>query len=112
MKVWSLPTLQSVQRWEDLRNFASQALNNFSQIFSNNVSFGDNVFCQIVTGVSITSTSDTKISHTLGVVPIGIIVLKQTDFGVLKQTSQAWTTTEIYLNASIDGDYTIAIIGG
>lgn len=111
MKVWALPSVQSVTDWTQLRRFVSQNTTNVSQILSNNVAFLDNVFCQIVR-VQISATEATRIPHSLGVIPIGTITLKQSVAGSTIETSVVWTTNEIYLQASTAGEYTIAILGG
>lgn len=112
MKIWSLPSLQSVTSWEDLRRFSSQALTNFSQVLSRGIGFQDNINCQIVDVVL--GSSETAIPHTLGVVPIGYLVLKAytTVASYPVAGSTAWTDTVIYLQTdSANTDFTIAIIG-
>lgn len=112
MKVWSLPGLQSVKSLEDLRRFVTQSLTNVTQILSNGVGFQDNINCQIV-DVRL-GLSETAISHSLGVIPIGYIVLKaySTAGSYPVVGSTAWTTEKIYLQTdSSNIDFTIAIIG-
>lgn len=100
MKVWSLPSLQSVQSWQDLRRFSSQALTNFSQVLSRNVGFTDNINCQIV-DIVIQSGVETKIPHTLGKVPIGYLLIDNDDFLLLAHGPTAWTDTDIYLISNL-----------
>lgn len=109
MKVWSLSGLQSVKSWEDLRRFVSQGLTNITQILSNNVGFLDNVNCQIVE-VTV-NTTETTIPHTLGVIPIGFIVLNSASFDYPKAGTTAWTIENIYLIANTQAIFKIAIIG-
>lgn len=112
MKVWSLPSLQSVTSWEDLRRFTSQSLTNISQILSGRVGFQDNVNCQIVDVVL--GLSELAIPHTLGVVPIGYLVLKaySTAGAYPVAGTSAWTDKVIYLQTdSANVSFKIAIIG-
>jgi len=113
MKIWSLPSLQSVGSWQDLRRFTSQALTNFSQALSRNIGFSDNIDCQIVNTILLNGPLNT-IPHNLGKVPIGAMVLNQAAGGiVIKNIVQDpdWTDTNIYLRCTVTGQYTLIIVG-
>lgn len=112
MKIWSLPGLQSVKSWEDLRRFSTQAFFNITQVLTRGIGFQDNINCEIV-DVRL-GLSESAINHKLGVVPIGYIVLKaySTAGSYPVAGSSAWTTDTIYLQTdSSNIDFTIAIIG-
>lgn len=109
MKLWSLPSLQSVRTWEDLRRFSTQAITNFYQVLTRNVGFNENIHCQIVTATI--ETTNTPINHNLGVVPIGFIVIAANDFQYPRTGTTAWTKDTIYLFANTRAAYTIVILG-
>lgn len=109
MKLWSLPGLQSVQTWQDLRRFTNQAITNFYQVLTRNVGFSDNIHCQIVNPTI--DTTETAVPHNLGVVPIGFIVLNATDTQYPRGGTTPWTNITIYLIANARTAYKIAIIG-
>ena len=110
MKVWSLPGLQSVSTWEDLRRFSTQALTNFSQILSKGIGFQDNINCQIVE-FTATGGVEATVPHNLNVIPIGYIVIDCNNYEVLKRGDTPWTTSNIYLIAQNSTVYKIIILG-
>lgn len=111
MKVWALPSVQSLKSWQDLMRFTTQSLTNFSQILAGNVGFSDNIFCQIVTGVTLT-TSQVAIEHTLGRTPIGYLVLQRDAAQVVYNGTSRWNKTTIYLRAGGTVVCDIAVLGG
>lgn len=101
-----------IERSNDVKNLgrqAAQALTNVFNILNGNISFSDNIKCQVITG-QVLSTSSTKISHKLGVIPAGFLVINSTTgTGVFASSSLTWTKTEIYLTA-VAGTPTVSLI--
>ena len=65
---------------------------------------------QVFTSNVIAYTEDT-ISHTLGSVPIGYIVLSRNKAGVLYSGSTAWDSTSMYLKSNVASTaYTIFLL--
>ena len=65
---------------------------------------------QVFTSNAIADTEDT-ISHTLGAVPIGYIVLGRDKAGVLYNGSTAWTSTSIYFKSNVASTtYTVFLL--
>lgn len=63
--------------------------------------------------ISLIAATDTKIAHTLGVIPNGILVVKiDTDDVIFAPagTSTAWTTTNIWLRTNSNVNASIYII--
>lgn len=110
MKIWSLPGLQSVTDWEQLRRFVTQAITNFSQALTKGLGFTDNMDCQIITA-DIVAGVDNPVNHKLGKVPIGYIVIGQYTTGVLITSSTTWTSETIYLRCSVTDRFTFILIG-
>lgn len=112
MKVWSLPSIQSIKSFEDLRRFVNQSLTNFSQILSRGVGFGDNINCQIFEIDLIASTS-VVLNHSLGAVPIGFLTIKTDQpLSILIPTADfTWTSTQVSIYATQDTIATIILLG-
>lgn len=111
MKVWSLPSLQSVGNWEDLRRFSSQALTNFSQILTKNVSFEDNIQCQVKQDLEFLAGIATTISHDLNVIPIGFLVIKTNRAMEFLSDYSGWNNQQIVIQSDTDGTASIIILG-
>lgn len=111
MKPWMPFQIQSVSSWEELRRFCSQGFQNIYAALNRKISFGDNIYCEIV-DVQIGPT-DTTIPHSLGVVPIGFLVLQLDTNLIIFNGQTAWTDRNIYLRASLGtANAKIAILGG
>lgn len=113
MKLWSLPTFQSLKTFEDLRRFVTQSTQNFYQILSKNVGFTENINCQIFEDVTILAGQSLVIDHKLGVVPIGFFVIKtnQPASLLIPTSGFTWTTTQVSLAATDSGTSTIILLG-
>lgn len=111
MKFWASFQTQSIKSLDDVVRFLSQAMSNISQILTNRVSFTDNMDAQVL-DIEITQ-SNQQITHTLGRVPIGFIVLSKTSAEEIYRGSVEWTDKHIYLSSSsiINISAKIAIIG-
>lgn len=110
MKPWMPFQIQSVNSWEDLRRFTSQGFQNLYSLMNGNVSFQDNINCQIKDLVLSTDTS--TISHNLGKIPYGFLVLNQNANANIWSASFSWNENSIYLTASATVTAKIAILGG
>lgn len=111
LKFWASFQTQSIKSLDDVVRFLSQAMSNISQILTNRVSFTDNIDAQVL-DIEITQ-SNQQITHTLGRVPIGFIVLSKTSAEEIYRGSVEWTDKHIYLSSSsiINISAKIAIIG-
>lgn len=113
MKVWSLPSIQSVVSWEDLRRFVNQSLTNLTQILSRGIGFNDNINCEIFSEITILAGTSLVIDHKLGVVPIGFLTIKtnQPVSSLIPTTGFTWTTTQVSLLATDSCTVTIILLG-
>lgn len=112
MKLWGLPQIQNLQSADDLKRFATQMLTNFYQILNKNVGFEDNMNVQLIRGKDILPVlTDVKVSHKLGVIPIGYIIVRQSAFAIIREGEAAWTTDAIYLQTDTVTTVDIIIIG-
>lgn len=111
MKFWGNQFSQGLQNWTDLRLWSTRNFTSLAQILNRNLTYTDNVFCQIkdVTGITGTNFS---ISHNLGIVPIGYISVNPTVAASLYVGTTAWTSTTIYLATTAPVDTKLIILGG
>jgi len=110
MKFWAPFQLQSIGNQEDLRRFVNQAINNLSQIVTNNINVQDNLNCQVV-GVTL-GTTEIAIQHNFARVPFGYLVLNQDANATIYSGASEWNATTIYLRASGTVYAKIGILGG
>lgn len=112
MQFWGNQFLQGLSSWEDLRTWTARGFTSLTQILNGKVMFSDNMFCQIVDISATTTSSNRKFEHTLGVVPIGYLVITTSSPGTdLTVGTTAWTNTAIYLSGSFPTHGTMIIIG-
>lgn len=110
MKFWAPFALQGSPDLKALVQFVTQSVTNTSQILTGNVNFQDNVQCTLVT-VLIT-TSETPVPHSLGIVPMGFLVLNADSPGIIYSGTSSWNDKYIYLKSTVSVTAKIAVIGG
>lgn len=110
MKPWMPFQIQSVTSWEELRRFCAQGFQNIYAALNRKIGFTDNIYCEIV-DVEL-GTNEIAIPHSLGVVPIGFLVLRQDTNVVIFDGLSAWNDRNIYLRAFTTVKAKIAILGG
>lgn len=106
-KIQSATDVSNLKDIEQLKRFVSIALNEFKDIVNGNLTFGENIKTKLL---NVTfSGVEASVSHGLGFVPNGyIIVGKSGDFNVYNGTT-AWTTTNLFLLASGNGSAKILV---
>jgi len=92
----------------DFYRAISEELMAMKIVFAERLTFGDatandNIAGRWLKDQSTHATPDTEViyDHNLGVVPVGILVVKQDKAGVIYAGSTAWTTTQISLKCSV-----------
>jgi hypothetical protein len=79
---------------------------NLNTAINGRLTFGDGVDIDNIAGKWVTFTSngsggtETAIAHNLGVVPVGVMVMKPQAAGTMVRGATAWTVTHIYLTFS------------
>lgn len=96
--------LQNVATWEDARRYVSEALTSILTQFNGKIDFGDNIRSAGPITVSFPNSSAVlAVSHSLGRIPTGYIILTQSAAGnvlVPAGANYAWTSSFMFLQAS------------
>lgn len=91
-------TRQEQDFYQTTQDFVTQVI----KILNRGIVFKDNVNCRTISYTSNGSANtEDGITHTLGKVPTGYIVVSQNKAGVVYNGSSTWTTTTIYLKNSV-----------
>lgn len=73
-------------------------INDTQAILNRGIMFSDNVDCRLVSFESSgTPDAENTVAHTLGKVPTGYIIYRQSAAGILYDGASEWTATNIYL---------------
>lgn len=104
MKFWSSGSLQSIKDLSGLTRFVSMMTQNLQQVLRNNITFKDNMKCQIVDFYFELSSTSYAIKHGLGVIPIGFMIIRTSRDGtnpgiIYWDGSPEWTTSTIFLRS-------------
>lgn len=110
MKFWGPFQIQDVKDISQVAQFVTQAITNLSQFMTGQVNFSDNIQCTLVD--QIIKITDTPVPHTLGLVPIGFLILNSDGPGIIYAGSTDWNKNYIYLKSSVQVTAKIAVIGG
>lgn len=110
MKFWAPFALQDSADLKTLVRFVTQSVTNISQLATGNVNFQDNIQCTI-TDTALSSV-ETPVPHSLGIVPIGFLVLNVDSPGIIYAGTSPWNNKYIYLRSSVSVTAKIAVIGG
>lgn len=113
MRVANTQVLNDKQPLKDQVTILQSQINKIFQCLQGRVSFGTGVDgvdgqniegqWQTYTSNAVANTEDT-LGHTIGSIPLGVIVVSQDKAGSLYQgptTGTAWTSTNIYLKCSV-----------
>jgi hypothetical protein len=83
-----------------------RALDAIALVLHGNISFGDGVSPDNIKGQWVTFTSsgtpdaENTVAHTLGVVPVGFLIVRAPKSGYVYEGGTTWTTTNIYLKCT------------
>lgn len=99
--------------WFDL----SRILDVIYKILRTNVSFGSVGFPDNMAGVmlsgntGVAANTQFTVTHNLGVIPVGFIILRRDQHCSIYDTGTAWTTTQIFVAADAPNvNYTIFVL--
>jgi hypothetical protein len=106
-----LPVYQLLRNWgkdkiEAFNRDVHQAVSHLVRVLNGNVGFGDGTDYDNIKGEWITFTSDVvagaenMIPHSLGMVPVGFILMVPPVTGTVNKGATPWTTSHIFLTCS------------
>lgn len=101
--------IQNLKDIEEVKRFLTNSITKIIQQLNGSLEFGPNVRAS---SSDVTFDGNVqKVSHGLGLVPQGYIVISQSAaFTIYKATSPDWDTNHIFLNASSNGTAKILVI--
>lgn len=106
--------LSNIPSFQDFQRFASALVNQLTQIINGNLNFKDNFKSSGPFTVAFPNGSTVMpVTHTLGIIPTGVLVIKLDSGQTIYAPSQStydWTTSTIYLQASGKVNATIYVI--
>lgn len=113
-RVKGVPSLSEVPTWQDLRRYASIAVERIMGQLNGGLSFGENITASGPSVVTFASATDIQVvGHNLGRVPQGFIVVKLDAAITVYQPSgdeNAWQNDKIFLRASGAGTATLYVV--
>jgi len=86
---------------------ADNDLNNIFMVLKGKVSFGDGTASENIKGqfltftTSATPNAENTIPHTLGIKPIGWLVINKDKVGDLYASATTWTSSSVFLKCSV-----------
>lgn len=113
-RVKGVPSLSDVPTWQELRRYASIAIDRIMGQLNGGISFGENITASGPSVVTFASSADIQtVGHNLGRVPQGFIVVKLSAGITVYQPAgaeNAWQSDKIFLTASGAGTATLYVI--
>jgi hypothetical protein len=100
-KVNQNPNVSNLTTWESLRDYTAILFNSIVDIISGNLSFADNHKCKILDYTFAVADIEYALTHDLGFVPSGYIVVNAAAATSVYNGSAQWTYKYIYVKASI-----------
>lgn len=113
-RVKGVPSISEVPTWQELRRYASIAIDRIMGQLNGGLSFGENITASGPSVVTFSGSGNVQmVSHNLGRVPQGFIVVNL-DAGItVYQASgagNAWQSDKIFLTASGAGTATLYVV--
>jgi len=112
MRPPTLPDLQNIKTFDQLKNFVTQNVKSFYAILNKGGFFLDQMNVAYKQGVILDNGTDTEVVHNLGSVPIGYIVIQQGGNGVVRRGDRGWNSTSIYLQSNTSMNCDLLILKG
>lgn len=100
---------------DSFKEFASRVSNSLKALvdtLNNSVTFRDNIKSNVVKSLVFTSGVELGVSHNLGVIPLGFLIVSKTTAADIRSGSSDWTTDRINLIANANVVADIIILGG
>lgn len=111
MKPWYNYAINIADTKEAFR-LISIALKNLMDLLNNNVTFSDNISCQVLKSVILVNGIELGIEHNLNRVPFGFLIKSQSASASVYNGTTEWNDRKIYLIASADVTVDIIVLGG
>lgn len=112
MKFWSSQFTQGIKTFDEFKIWVTRNFTSIAEILQKGISFSDNMFSQTLDFVNQSANTDLKVPHTLGVVPVGYLVVRTNNANLIIDGTTAWTNKEIYLNIPASSmNFTLIILG-
>ena len=105
----TIPDISQQNEWDDAKRFVSISFERIQDLFSNNITFGDNFNGQIVSAVFATANAEVTIAHTLNRVPTGFIPVLPSVAMSVYNGSTPWTASSVYLKSTVAGNCNILV---
>lgn len=112
MRSSASPNLDNIDTFEDFKRQVTKFTQDIAQIVNNNLSYADNFNAQIKSAIFTAPNTDLLITHTLGRVPSGYHLLRNSSGMVIYDGSvsaSVLTKTSITLRATVAGTASILI---
>ena len=107
----TIPSIVPIQLQQTNQNSSIVTdVTNLVLAVNGNLTFNDNFAGVFVSGT--VGTTSTAISHNLGSIPIGYIVVNQNSPAIIYSSGTSWSATTIYLAASTTTSGTLWLIAG
>ena len=101
--------IDKIQEPKDQMRFISIFFDQIKMLINNGLQFADNFDSKILTLTFSAASTDTSLTHGLGRVPTGYVILKRSASMTVYDGSAAWTSNLIYLRASAAGSVTVLV---
>lgn len=109
MKIKATPDLSNVKGVEEVQRFATIVLKEIVEVLNGNVRFDDNLSANIIS-VNLTGSTQVAVSHGLGRVPLGYIVVKAPSALSVFDGDSENTTETLYIKSNTSAAISLLVI--
>lgn len=103
--------ISNTKSWEELRKWTSILFDNFQGVVNGRLSFLDNMFVSAVDVTFLAANTDTPVTHTLKVIPVGYFIVRASGAVNVYDGVQAWDTDQIFLRADATETVKVLVYG-
>lgn len=109
-KVTQPPDIGRIKDQPEFNRNAAIVLSDIVSAINGNLDFSTNINCVTVSGTTSAGVQVT-VTHTLGRVPQGKIVISQNSNAVIQDANRSgWTSDKIYIVCADSGDFSLILI--
>ena len=109
MKIKVPQDISNIQDFENFRRYCSVAVNQLVDVVNGNIDFVDNCGTSLVSVNFTAANAEVRVSHRLGRIPNGWIVVSPTASMQVYKGTNADTETDVYVKSSAIGSCSLLI---
>jgi predicted RNA-binding protein with EMAP domain len=110
MKIKTILSVTNVEDWNELRRFVTQMIDSIIDTVNGKLDFQENIVSSIHSVVFPSANTQIEVSHGLGKIPTGYILVKASAAMSIYDGTSSNTDNKLYIKSTAQGSATVIVI--